>query len=159
MAVTTTAQLNSIVDQVILDHPHVTFQKAAVARWSSPENTVYFQTVNSLSDMYLFFHELGHGLRRHRDYDQDIELLRIENDAWQQAVQTASTYGFTIENNTIDEALDSYREWLHARSRCPTCTQSGVQQKSSGMYICLLCNTSWRTNDARRCGLKRYTKK
>lgn len=159
MAVTTTAQLNSIVDQVIADHPQVAFQKADVARWSSSEKTVYYQNVDALSDMYLFFHELGHGLKRHRDYDQDIELLKIENEAWQQAAETALKYGYTIGNDTIDEALNTYREWLHARSRCPTCTQPGVQQKTSGLYTCLLCRTSWLTNDARRCGLKRYTKK
>jgi hypothetical protein len=67
----------------------------------------------------------------------------------------APRYRVAYDDNLIEDALDTYREWLHARSLCPTCGLTGLQTKTS-TYVCMNCRCSWRPNDARQCALRRY---
>lgn len=152
-------QLSSTLKRAILDHPQFSFKEAEVSRWSPVEQTIYYRPPEDLYGLFSFFHELGHAKLHHQDYEQDIELIRIENEAWSLGVEIAEKYGCSPPDDIVDNALDSYREWLHARSRCPACNNPGVQQIDTGNYSCPLCSTVWRVNDARQCGLKRYTKK
>lgn len=157
MAATTTAQLNSIWQHVKRDHPEFIFAETETARWSPDEQTVYHQAITSRDALVDALHELGHGLCRHRDFTQDISLLAMEREAWDMAAQLGERYMTPISPGRIDTALDTYREWLHARSRCPTCSGAGLQAKDDTHYRCLLCDTTWRANDARQCELRRYT--
>jgi len=136
--------------------PDISFELSDDFRWSPVANTVYIGPVESERDSITLLHEIGHALAGHHGYDQDIDLLKLEREAWLVAQnQIAPLFELTIDSDTIEDALDSYRDWLHARSQCPECEQHGIQE-SLHTYKCLLCNTSWRVNDARRCGLKRY---
>lgn len=80
----------------------------------------------------------------------------MERDAWQYAKDTlGQTYDQAILDDTVEDALDSYRDWLHARSTCPACQATGIQTKKEE-YKCLACRTKWRVNEARICALRRY---
>jgi len=86
-----------------------------------------------------------------------MELIQMERDAWEYARNKLSkTYSVAMDEDAIEMAMDSYRDWLHARSSCTMCHSTGVQV-ATNTYRCLACGTSWRTNEARLCALRRYT--
>lgn len=157
MAATTTAQLSSIWRHARRDHAAIAFRRAPAARWSPDERTVFYRAVNSVESLADALHELGHALNNHTDFHQDIDLLRLEREAWETAAGLAISYGWPLPPELAENALDTYREWLHARSRCPTCRNPGIQSKTTNEYYCVICASRWRTNDARNCELRRFT--
>lgn len=132
------------------DFPAFEFRRGERAYWSANEQIIYYCN-NELE----LLHELGHALLGHSGYDQDIELLKIEEDAWLKAQEIAPEYGLSIDNEYINCALDSYRDWMFKRSQCPRCKQTGIQNNRTGNYHCPNCNTVWRSNDARSRQLQR----
>ena len=143
----------SIVSKLAKDYPALTFAEGDDFLWSPEVNTIFYKKD---SDDALLFHEVGHALLEHKDYDRDVTLLTMERDAWDKA--KTLDYGLKIDETTVQDHLDTYRQWLHARSTCPTCGANGHQVKKL-TYHCVACGTDWRVNEARLCGLKRYRQK
>ena len=125
MAVITMLSNNYLIDHLVADYPQLRFISGQTARWAPSEQTVYYSDIESMEGRVALLHEVGHALCDHRSYHQDIELIALELEAWQKATALASHFGHTIENDWVHEAMDSYRGWLHDRSRCPTCSWSG----------------------------------
>jgi tRNA(Ile2) C34 agmatinyltransferase TiaS len=100
-------------------------------------------------------HELSHGLLNHADYNYDIELIAMECKAWDKVGELAKKYEIVINDNIIQLTLDTYRDWLHSRSTCPSCKATGIQDGKKS-YSCLACGYKWRVNEARICALRRY---
>lgn len=148
----------SLIDQLIQDYPQFNFQNASAYRWSPQSRTIYYCDDQSQIGQLTLLHELGHAIAGHADYHKDIELIACEREAWLYASQLAGRYKIKLSDEIIQSHLDSYREWLHARSRCPTCLSAGIQHRDL-TYHCVLCLTSWTANDARQCSLRRYAKK
>lgn len=139
--------------------PNIHFSKSDEFRWSPSTQTVYVGALQNDNDLATLLHETGHALAKHTTYGQDIQLLKLEREAWDIARnQLAPLFNLRISDEIIEDALDSYREWLHARSICPRCHSTGVQQDEQH-YRCLVCEAAWRVNDARNCQLKRYITK
>lgn len=130
--------------------PTITLQKSDHFAWNPESSTVFYDT----TDIEKLFHELGHATLEHDAFSRDIDLIKMERDAWKKAHEIAAHFHQHISLDTQEDAMDSYREWLHARSSCPTCSQNGIQVSASE-YRCPLCESTWRVNDARICGLKR----
>lgn len=152
----TTMDLTNWLPKAKQAFPAITFELDDDFRWSPQQQTVFVGKISDERDVITLLHEIGHAVADHSGYDRDITLLTLEREAWTIASdQVAPLFNITIDNELIEEALDSYRDWLHARSTCPECGQNGIQ-RDQNTYECLLCRTSWRVNDARRCGLKRY---
>lgn len=149
------AVTSSLVTKLRKDFPHIHFEKSDLFRWSPEEETVYIGAMRTARDRATLLHELGHAMCGHSDFTHDIELLKMEREAWTKAQAAAPNYGVEIDEGIVEEALDTYRDWLDARSRCPNCHQTGVQE-SDAIYQCLICHVGWRVNDARQCGLRRY---
>ncbi len=143
----------NLVNQLKRDYPSIIFVASDRACWVASEHKIYYT-----DDPIDLLHELGHALLMHKDFIQDIELLQMERAAWQKAQQLAPRYGYIICDNDIEEALDSYRNWLHDRSLCPKCNQTGLQSRNTLNYYCLNCHTRWTANDARSCQLRRRAK-
>ncbi len=143
-----------LLKQIQADHPQFLFIEADTFCWSAESATIQLDARSE--DVIAFvLHELGHALLHHRSYTQDIDLLRIERDAWHLAATKLShKYGVAIEEQTIQDNLDTYREWLHDRSLCPSCRMSGLQIPN-GSYSCLACGCRWKSNEARKCALRR----
>jgi hypothetical protein len=155
MVVTTMRSTTSLITKLALDYPDYYFKSSNEFHWSPDENVIFYDKESS--DQASLLHELSHAILEHKAYSKDIELIELERNAWQYAKQTLSPqYAITIDENDIQDSLDTYRDWLHARSRCPYCEATGVQTKKN-TYKCLSCSTSWRVNDARICALRRYT--
>lgn len=137
-------------------YPDITFQKSDLFKWSPQSSTVFAPEIHSEQDLATLLHETGHALAGHNSYAQDIQLLKLERQAWDVArEQLAPLFDLNITDETIEAALDSYRVWLHARSTCPTCSSNGIQQDEQH-YRCLACDVIWKVNDARTCHLRRY---
>ena len=149
------AETNSLVDRLTAAYPALSFKEAEMYRWSPQEHTVYYERPVSSRDEATLLHELGHGLLEHKDFTHDIDLLKMERAAWTKAQSLSPLYEVAIDDELVEEALDSYRDWLDARSRCPNCSQTGIQE-AEATYRCVICHIEWRVNDARQCGLKRY---
>lgn len=145
----------SLVANLAEDFPGVRFEISDLFRWSPYEQTVYVGSLRTPRDEATLLHELGHAMCGHSDFTHDIDLLKMEREAWTKAQAVAPTYNVKIDEDIVEAALDTYRDWLDARSRCPSCGQTGVQE-SEAVYQCLICHVGWRVNDARQCGLKRY---
>lgn len=153
MDVTTMPSINL---QLARDFPSLRFEPSDDFHWSPHDKTIYFKPTEPNSP--LLIHELSHALLGHDTYESDVALLKIEREAWNKATELAPIYKIPIEDEVIESHLDTYREWLHARSTCPACSANGYQVKTS-LYRCLACSTEWKVNEARLCGLKRYTTK
>lgn len=154
MVATTTQSISWLVKQLRRDHPDILFRSSSTDAWNPTEAAVYYRKDAQSPDQIL--HELGHALLAHTSYKRDVELLAMERAAWSEARKIAANYSISISLDSIEAQIDTYRDWLHARSTCPTCETNGLQTDSD-LYRCLACETVWRVNDARSCGLKRYT--
>jgi ssDNA-binding Zn-finger/Zn-ribbon topoisomerase 1 len=144
----------SLIRQLKSDYPQFHFQKANRFLWSPSEHTVYYTSADS--DYAFLLHELSHGLLGHAEYKRDVELIAMERAAWDKAVELAPNYSLTFSENLVENTLDSYRDWLHARSTCPNCKATGLQVKQRE-YTCPACRHNWRVNEARVCALRRFS--
>lgn len=139
------------------DFPQFIFEESDDFYWSKKENTIFFD-LNSSNFHLLILHELAHALLRHEDFWLDIELLKMETEAWD-LVKNALTaqYGFCFNSNLAEQKLDTYRDWIHKRSLCPNCKVNGFQQRDL-RYKCPACGTVWQNNDSRFKSLRRKIK-
>jgi len=154
MDATTMPSIHSLLPKLNKDFPHITFASSTTFAWSPDENTVFYKEDEDTS-VELLLHELSHGLLEHSQYQKDVELVSMESAAWDKAIELGATYGITIKRDTADDNLDTYRDWLHARSTCKHCEAIGYQS-SKDTYQCVACSGSWRVNEARLCALRRY---
>ena len=152
MAATTTAP-NNLLQTLKSKFPELIFTPSDEFRWSSSAQTVFYDT-NDPNNTPVLLHETAHGVLGHHQYNYDIDLIKLEREAWNKAVALSNELNAPIDEEIIETALDSYRDWLHSRSTCPACGKNGAQA-SLDTYECLVCQQKWRVNDARNCGLKR----
>ena len=137
------------------DFKKLSFAPGERFAWSPSQHTVFYNESDD-GNVALLLHELSHGVLDHRHYARDIELVAMETAAWDKTLELADEYGVEIAAETAETNLDTYREWMHARSTCPNCEATGYQTKKD-TYSCVACGHSWRVNEARLCGLKRYS--
>lgn len=155
MDATTMPSTDSLIEKLRQDFPDFHFQASTDFEWDSSSKTIRY---NPEDDSYepRLLHELSHAVLAHNTYDKDIDLIALERDAWQHArMELAPRYDIRIDADTIQDDMDTYRDWLHARSTCPKCESSGLQIKKH-TYRCVSCSATWRVNEARVCALRRY---
>lgn len=117
----------------------------------SPETgrVIYKRDARGNRAEWSLLHETGHALLGHQSYGTDFELLKLEVDAWQQAKSLGKTVGIAIDENHIQDCLDTYRDWLYKRSICPECNTKCLQQDNSLEYRCHNCHTTWQVTASR----------
>jgi hypothetical protein len=148
----------SLITRLSTDYPNVSFVPSDHFRWSATDHTVFIDVDAMHADAFCL-HEVSHAILDHREYNRDIDLVKLERDAWEHVATTlAKKYEVKISEDIIQDNLDTYRDWLHARSTCPTCQATGVQATPSE-YRCIACKETWHVNEARICALRRYTNK
>lgn len=91
----------------------------------------------------LALHELGHYLCGHRSFRTDIGRLQMERQAWDRAQAVyqelnLASQGIFWDEDFVEAQLDTYRDWLHTKSRCPRCGQTRFQT-TDGVYHCPFC--------------------
>lgn len=153
MAVTTMPSITSLINRLQSDYPDFNFTSGETYLWNSGDGTIFYKP--SPADYPALMHELSHAMLGHKSYKRDIELIEMECKAWDYArLVLAKEYEITIHNDDVDEALDTYRDWLHARSTCPNCAATGIETDKH-LYKCIACGTLWQVNEARICMLRR----
>lgn len=135
----------------------LTFSRGDDFSWDETSRTISYNPA-FLNAPELLLHEFGHAALGHKNFARDIDLLTIERDAWAYARAHADEYDISIDEDVVEDALDTYRDWLHNRSLCPVCASTGIQL-SDRSYECIACRHTWRANDARTCALRRYDTK
>ncbi len=101
-----------------------------------PPKTIIFEDVPDGEALLL--HELGHALLGHRDFKTEPERLKMEVAAWEKARELATEYAVEIDEELVQAELDTYRDWLHVKSRCPNCGLTRYQTPD-GKYHCPRC--------------------
>ncbi|MDO4507938.1 MAG: hypothetical protein Q4B65_00900 [Candidatus Saccharibacteria bacterium] len=86
----------------------------------------------------LALHELGHALLGHKDFKTKIERLKMECAAWEKARELAMEYGVEFDDELMQDELDSYRDWLDKKMRCPKCGLTRYEDKN-GECHCPRC--------------------
>lgn len=149
----TTTPSTTLLQALKKDFPDISFVKSDLFHWSPEKKTVYYRNT---SDSASLMHEIAHASLGHAEYGYDIELLKMERDAWEYARSVlAKKYQVKISADQADMMLDTYRDWMHSRSLCPNCQATGIQSDKN-RYTCLACTNSWKVNEARSCALRRY---
>ena len=139
----------AFISKIAKDYPQFKFVAGNSDHWSPKNATINYipdQPLKSLK--YSVLHELAHALLEHENYQSDFELLKLEVQAWDLAAETGKKYGVKIEQEHIQNCLDTYRDWLHKRSACPTCG-THVLQKDISHYQCYNCRTVWKVSSGR----------
>ncbi|MEO8785276.1 MAG: hypothetical protein ABI221_03140 [Candidatus Saccharimonadales bacterium] len=144
--------MDKLLSKLAKDFPHIKFVAGELFSWSPKEQTVIY--ASDVKDeghpVWSLLHEVGHGLLKHHSYSTDFELVKLEAAAWQRATQLASHYSYQIDGEHIQDCLDTYRDWLHQRSTCPTCLTTSLQRDMT-TYCCYNCNAEWRVTRAKIC--------
>lgn len=151
-------ETKDIFQEIIKDFPDIHFVRGSNFFWSPDNKTITYTSMGTHSDLSHLLHEIGHAKLNHAYYSSDAELVNMEYAAWEYASdELAPKYKIqlTTEDEIVNNALDSYRQWLHERSVCPSCQAIGLES-SPGEYKCLVCQSVWRVNEARSCRLRRY---
>jgi hypothetical protein len=145
-----------ILDQLRASFTQYCFEAAPHFAWSPKTQTIYYQpgSMNKADGSHRLLHELSHAELGHANYRYDIELIRMEVAAWQHACLLAKDLRLRISAKSCDGHLETYRNWLYARSRCPTCQATGLQNNDLA-YACSHCRSSWQVPRAQLCRIQR----
>ena len=120
--------------RVKADFPEFRFTSGKRFTFRPPRTIVIEEDGNSL----FLLHELGHALLRHRDFKTEVERLKMEVMAWEKAKELAPKYEVEIDEDLIEGELDTYRDFLHQKSRCPECGLTRFQTPD-GVFHCPRC--------------------
>lgn len=139
--------------------PSLTYRQGAAFCWSPETNEILYPRKHiGERSAWSLLHETSHALLGHRSYAADFELVRMEVMAWDKAKELAKEIGITIDEDHIQDCLDSYRDWVYARSICPRCRNKSLQQDDLQHYRCFNCHNAWRVTPSRFCRAYRATK-
>ncbi len=145
-----------IVKKIQSEYPEYTFVSSSNYAWNPNTKSIYYQeTFTSLIEhLHSLLHELSHALLDHTSFSSDIKLIKMERDAWGLTKKLLVKYNQDINQDHIETCLDSYRDWIYARSKCPQCSHVGVET-SSNVYGCVFCPIRWKVPESRLCAVKR----
>ena len=125
-----------LVEKLRVDYPELRFCAGRKFAFRPPRNVI----IGPLEPSWelLLLHEVSHAILRHRTFRMDVERLKMESEAWEKAKELASIYGIQMDEDFIQGELDTYRDWLHQKSRCPSCGLTRFQTPD-GTYHCPGC--------------------
>lgn len=148
------ADFDGLLVRMRHDHPDIGFTAGTRFCWSPATRQVFYARPASrdgVDAMYSLLHETGHALLDHRRYRLDFELLQMEVEAWERARGLAADYRIDLDEDHIQDCLDTYRDWLYRRSICPSCTSKALQADDRPEYRCHNCHAVWRVATSRFC--------
>lgn len=126
----------NLVEQLKKDYPDFKFREGRKFAFRPPR-TIILGPEEPGAEL-LLLHEVGHAISQHRDFDVDIKRLKMEVEAWEKARELAVIYGVEFDEEMMEMELDTYRDWLHQKSRCPACGLTRFETPD-GQYHCPKC--------------------
>lgn len=151
------SKFSALLTQIKHDFPDIKFVSDQSFYWSASDQTIHYCSTAE-NPAWSLLHELGHMTHNHTSYNSDLRLVSIEVEAWDAAMTLAKKYDLSINEEYVQDCLDSYRKWQHDRSKCPKCSMAGLEVKN-GDYRCFNCQNQWRVTPNRFCRSYRQTKK
>jgi len=144
--------LEQLLSRIAADYPQLRLVEGTRFSWHAGKKQVRYKkhSASVVQDTFPLLHEVGHALLEHQDYTHDIELLQLEVAAWEKARELAGAYGITLDEDYVEDCLDTYRDWLHLRATCPACFGRSLQA-SPRRYHCFNCQTEWSVTRSRLC--------
>ncbi len=144
--------MKNLINTINNDFPRIVFIQGTDFHWSPKQSQVSYNPnlLGQIPGQCTLLHEVGHAILNHTSYQSDLELLQMEVAAWEEAKVLGVKYKITIYDDYIQNCLDSYRDWLHLRSKCPMC---GIHcaQTDIRHYKCLNCQHTWIVSSSRFC--------
>lgn len=135
------------------------FQAGKQFCWSPKNSKVnYKKGASNPEAKWSLLHEVSHAILHHTHYNDDFDLLQLEVSAWHQTHELAKQYNVEINEEYVQDCLDTYRDWLHMRSACPNCGQQSLQTTRK-QYRCFNCRNSWQVSNSRLCRTYRFKNK
>jgi hypothetical protein len=146
------AAVGTLLDRIRNDYPDLSFVESTRFSWHAERKSVAFKksAAGTERGAWALLHELSHALLDHTDYRYDIELLQMEAAAWARAHELTAAYGLHINEDYVQDCLDTYRDWLHLRATCPVCFARSLQA-SPRRYQCFNCGARWQVSRSRLC--------
>jgi len=144
---------DNLIPKLRREFPHIKFIKSSTFKWDPDELKIYYSP-KLKNGTWSLLHEVGHMVLEHSNYRSDFSLLKMEAQAWHKAKEIAAKHAVEINSEHIEKCLDSYRDWLYARSSCRECLQTGLEI-STGLYRCINCNFRWKVTPERFCRVYR----
>lgn len=124
------------LDKLRVDFPELKFILGKKFAFRPPKTVVVGP--EEANDSLLLMHELGHALCHHRNFGTDAERIKMEREAWEKARELCVAYEVSYDEETAEAELDTYRDWLDKKSRCPDCGLTRFQTPD-GTYHCPQC--------------------
>lgn len=129
---------SALITRLREDFPEYSFRSGKKFAFRPPKTIVIGP--NEPNDPLLLLHELGHALSKHFSFKTDISRIKMEREAWDKAKELAQKYGVEYDEDFVEQELDTYRNWLDAKSRCPKCSLTRYQTPD-GKYHCPRCES------------------
>lgn len=144
--------MEALLERLIAEYPDVNFVEGPSFYWSPATRQVFYASGDLLNPTreYSLLHELSHALLNHNSYGSDYELLLMEMAAWEYAKKLSKEYIVNIDDDHVQDCLDSYRDWLYRRSICSRCGTKSLQS-GKNVYKCFNCHNSWQVTSSRMC--------
>lgn len=144
--------MKNLLKKLESDYPDIQFIEGESFYWSPKDSSVTYTAISPAPEVaaWSLLHEVSHGILKHSVYTSDFELVQLEVAAWQHAEELGKKYGIKIDPDHIQDCLDTYRDWLHRRSTCPTCGNVSTQADAR-TYKCFNCKSSWSVSNSRFC--------
>ena len=144
--------MDTLVNKLRYTFPDIIFSIGNTFSWSPATKTISYP--NNVSEKtvgaWSLLHETGHAQLKHTNYSLDLDLLLMEVQAWEKAKEIGLLTGYNIDENHIQDCLDTYRDWLHKRSTCPRCGLVCLQTTPQ-KYNCHNCQNIWDVTASRFC--------
>jgi hypothetical protein len=151
--------MDKLIDKLKTLSPSLKFVAGKEFCWSPESGEIIYKTnAKGPAAAWSLLHESGHALLNHKTYHADLELLRLEIEAWDKAKQIGSELDINIDEDHIQDCLDTYRDWLYRRSICPKCSAKCLQEEDFIHYRCYNCHRVWRVSANRFNRAYRSTK-
>jgi hypothetical protein len=142
--------MEALLSSLQTAYPKLKYTAGKQFCWSPETHEIIYKVgSNDQIDHWSLLHETGHALLQHRAYQADYELVRLEIAAWEKARELAAQFGITLDEDHIQDCLDTYRDWLYKRSICPRCTSKCLQQADYAHYRCYNCHAVWSVTTSR----------
>ena len=144
--------MHKIIEDLSTKFPNIEFKIGDKFYWSPKDSIVYYlDELDNEESIFALFHELGHAKLKHKFYNRDFDLIRMEVSAWDEAKKLARKYHKKIDENHIQDCLDTYRDWIYKRSKCPKCGVVSIQTVGTNRYSCFNCSSEWSVSSSKFC--------
>lgn len=151
--------MKNFIKTLETSYPNIKFKMSESFYWSPDKNVIFYKDAeNEIESIWALLHELGHALLGHINYGGDYSLLRKEAEAWEEAKKLAKKFSIKINEDHIQDCLDTYRDWIYKRSICPKCSTKCLQKNDFKHYICHNCHMQWKVTSSRFCRAYRISK-